>query len=96
MGILDSITKQLKDNATSLARSVRHELFHKINMEITRIQKRMMKQLTSLVIVLTAIVFLAVAAVNFFIEYLLLTKTLSFLIIGILLLLIGIIIKLTK
>ncbi len=96
MGILDFLEKQVKKGAYNLVRDVGNEITHKINVEASRIQRRMVKELSSLVILLTAVVFLAIAAIYFFIEYLSLNKTVSFLIVGIVLLFVGIIIRIIK
>lgn len=96
MGFLDYLRNQIRNGASELVKDVRQEISHKINLEISKIQQRIMRELSSLAILLIGIIFLSIAVVYFFIEYLLLTKTISFLIVGVILLFIGIIIRLIK
>ena len=69
-------------------------MIHRVKLELWRVEKRVMKSLTSLFILFLSFATLALAAVFFLIESLNFTKALAFLTIGVILLIIGIILKL--
>jgi len=71
------------------------EMTRRIAFEIRKTQRRFIKFLISFFIMALALIFLAVGVVYMSVEYFAFTKTLAFLTIGIVLLFIGIIIKLT-
>jgi hypothetical protein len=96
MGILDLIGRRIRQNTLELLDDVKCEVNRKIILEINRIQRKIMVELSSLVILMLAIIFLAIAAIYFLIEYLSFSKTISFLTVGIVILLIGLITRITK
>ena len=96
MALLDLIKEKVKRTTVELLDEIKKEAAHKIRMEIAGIKRQMFREFTSLTILLASIIFLSIAAVYLFIEYFMLSKTLAFLIVGIILLLIGIIIRITK
>jgi hypothetical protein len=93
MGIMD----YLKDSAGNFLKTAvydqGHELIYKAKLELWRFQKRLIKSMISVFILLLAFSVLAMAGVFSLIEYAQFSKTLAFLIIGAVLLIIGIIVK---
>ncbi|MDO8459680.1 MAG: hypothetical protein Q7S74_01090 [Nanoarchaeota archaeon] len=65
----------------------------RIEQRIITIEERLLRNLLAMIIISSSIIFLALAVFFFMAEYLKLTNTISFLIVGIILLLVGIIIK---
>ena len=99
MGIGNLIKDYFYDMFSKMTRdmpSLGDRLISRINFEIRRTERRIMKNLAALFILLLSFAMLAFSAIFFLIEYIHLTNTLSFLAIGIILLLIGIIIRVTK
>ena len=100
MGIWDYIKESVSIGISEFTRVLEKELGKtieiKINHLINNIKRQFMKELLSIFTIIISIGLLSISAVYFLIEYLSFTKTLSFLIIGIIVLLIGIIIKLIK
>jgi polyferredoxin len=97
MSIKNFIKEILRDaygQMTHEAQKWPERLIHKMNVELWKIERRFMKSLASLLILFLAIISFALTAIFFMREYLQLTFTLAFLIIGIILLIIGIILKL--
>jgi len=83
-----------------ILRNVLHDaeasLAHQISYKVAMYKRKIVKDMISLAIVFVAIIFLAVAFTYLFIEYVNLSVTFSFFIIGILLLLIGLVTKLMR
>ena len=75
---------------------MRGELFYTVRREIHGFQRRLFASLISLMIIAAGVVFLLGSLTFFLIEYLAFSKTITFLLIGIVLLFIGIIIKVIK
>ena len=71
-------------------------LIDKIEYKVMRLQDRAMKKISSGLLIVTSIVFLALSLFYFLKEYTGLSNTLSFFIIGILLLIVGVLIKSTE
>ena len=69
------------------------EMVYRARLELWKVERRIMKNITSLFILLISFTALALSAIFFLIEYLNFTKTLAFLAIGLVLLIIGIILK---
>jgi hypothetical protein len=70
-----------------------NEIIYRARLEMRRFQRKMIKTLVSVFILLLAFASLALAGVFYLTEYAHLTRTLAFLILGIVLLLIGVILK---
>ena len=100
MGIWDylkeSITMGFREIATSMDKEFGRVLSYRIEKILSQIKRQLFKELLSVFMIIISIGLLSVSAVYFMIEYLSLNKTLSFLIIGIIIMIIGILIKLIK
>ena len=96
MGILNFLAEQIMGSIKHMADEAKNEVYYRMRLELFKIKRQIALEFASLVIILTATVFLLIALAYFFVEYLFLTKTISFLIIGIIALFIGIIIRLIK
>ena len=99
MGLMDFF----KDTARNVFRDIYNQapnltekLVYRIKLEVWKLEKKVMRDLTALFIFLLSFTAFILSAVFFLIEYMNFTKTLSFLIIGIILLVIGIILKLMR
>lgn len=75
---------------------IEKEFSRTILRRVYKIKRQIMKELIAIFIILISIGLLAISAIFFLIEYIHLNKTLSFLIIGIIVLIIGILIKITN
>jgi hypothetical protein len=96
MGIWDYVRDSLSQAIKEFMYSIEKEFSRTILARINHFKKQIMRELLAIFIIIISIGLLSASAVFFFIEYIHLTKTLSFLIIGIIVLIIGILIKLTK
>ncbi len=98
MGIIDNIRESIEQGLSRVfrdsVRSIEKEILRNILIKVNRIKRQMIKELIAIFIILISIALLAASATFFLIEYMHLNKTLSFLIIGIIVLIIGILIKL--
>jgi VIT1/CCC1 family predicted Fe2+/Mn2+ transporter len=84
--------------AERLIRSIYHSFLHEserlIERRIARLERRFFSKMYSAMVVSSGAVLLVISAIFFFIEFLALTNTISFLIVGIALLFTGIMINL--
>lgn len=96
MGILDALKEGLIVGMKEFLGGIEREFSKMLIKRIYRIKKQIMKELAAIFIIIISIGLLAISAIFFLIEYIHLNKTLSFLIIGIIVLVIGILIKLTN
>ena len=97
MGIMSYIKDVLSSGLKSVSDSINGEqIVRRMRFEIMRFERRMVRRIMSAFVVLFAILFIAIAAVFSLIEYAGITRTLSFAIIGVVLLLIGLMINLKK
>ncbi len=96
MGISDYIKDFVEGKMRKAIRMVEHELVDGVVSGIKGFTHYVMRQFLATMLIAGSLSFLALSAVFFCIEYLALTKTLAFLIIGILLLLIGLVMKLQR
>lgn len=96
MGIADYIKDFLESKVRKAIRMVEHEFLHDLVYGIKGFTRYVMRQFLATLLIAAALGALALALLAFFVEYLALTKTLAFLIIGILLLLIGLVLKLQR
>lgn len=79
----------------AMAHSAQTEISRRIAYEVRRAQRRLIKSMISFFFIALSLVLLAIGGVYLGIEYLAFSKTLAFLTVGVILLLIGIIIKIT-
>jgi hypothetical protein len=96
MGIMDYIQDAFKSNLRRSLSGIGEDLERTLYRGTRRLIRRFVKEMMSMMLILVSIIFLAVGAVYFFIEYVQLNKTISFLIIGVVILLIGLIIRLNR
>ena len=93
MAIVDFLKESFGSFFSNMMHNKKEEMIYKIRLEMWKFQKKMMKTIISAFILLMSFGLLALAAVFYLIEYVHLSKTFSFLILGIVLLVIGILLK---
>lgn len=93
MGILESIAESARNFIKNSVFNQGQEMIYRARLEMWRFQKRLIKGIISAAILLMALVVLALALVFCIIDYLNLGRTLAFLIVGVILLIVGIILK---
>lgn len=96
MGILNTLKESLALGISDFMKSIEKEFSRQLLKRIYKIKRQIMKELLAIFIILISLALLSASSVFFLIEYLHLTKTLSFLIIGIIILIIGLLIKITN
>ncbi|MDO8508306.1 MAG: hypothetical protein Q7S27_01325 [Nanoarchaeota archaeon] len=96
MGILESIKEGLIKGVGEFTNEVKRDVRRKVDVEVKRVEKRLVRSTISIGLLLIGILFIAISFVYFFVEYLELTRTLAFFIVGAVGLILGIIIKLFK
>jgi VIT1/CCC1 family predicted Fe2+/Mn2+ transporter len=96
MGLMDYIEDVLKSGLRRTLANVRDDVERAISKSLRRTTRRIVMELTGMLLILISVLFLAAAVTFFFIEYLVFTKTVSFLIVGIIILLAGLIIKINN
>jgi VIT1/CCC1 family predicted Fe2+/Mn2+ transporter len=93
MGIFDYVKEIIFSNLRGTFRDIEHDVSIYLDRKIRRFERRIIHGMASFLIFSIAAIFLIIAAVFALIEYLNLGLSLSFLIIGVFLLLIGVIVK---
>jgi hypothetical protein len=96
MGILDYLKESLSAGISDFMKEIEREFSRTILKRVYLIKKQIMKELIAIFIILISLGLLAISAIFFLIEYIHLNKTISFLIIGIIVLIIGIFVKITN
>jgi hypothetical protein len=96
MGILDFIKESFSAGITEFMREIERQFSDIVLRRVYQIKKQIMRELLAIFIIMISIGLLAISAIFFLKEYIHLNNTLSFLIIGILVLIIGILIKIIK
>jgi len=96
MGVLDIIKESITLGIKDFIKNIEKEFSHLFMRRIYQIKKQIMRELMAVFIIIISVGFLAISGVFFLIEYIHLNKTLSFLIIGIIVLFIGILIKIAN
>lgn len=94
--IKEYIQRKVRDTVSRAVSDLGHDVYRDLSYQVQLYKRKIVKDLVSIAILLVSIVFLALAVIFSMIEYLGLSKTLSFGIIGIVLLLIGIILKIRE
>jgi hypothetical protein len=89
------LARKAKEFMVNSLSGMENEFKKEISYKIKAYKRKMVKDLIALFILLIALAFIAIALVFLLTEYLDLTKTLAFGIIGIILVLVGLIIKVT-
>ncbi len=77
-------------------KEVEREFARTILHRIEMYRRKVIRSIISAFIILISIIFLSISAIYFLIEYIHLTRTISFFIIGIILLIAGIVIKISR
>ncbi len=93
MSFMDYFKDLLKTNVRRTLRDIEADARMMATEFASKVQRMVIKQVMALFFICVALFLFSLAAVFFMIEYLALTKTLAFLFIGVILLLIGLIIK---
>ncbi|MDD5193602.1 MAG: hypothetical protein PHF67_03375 [Candidatus Nanoarchaeia archaeon] len=96
MSMIDYIQDILKKSFGALIRDIGDDINYAVSRRLSHLKKQIIREFVGLSFILMAIGLLAIAFIFFLVEYLKFDKTLSFLIIGIIILIIGIVIKLIK
>jgi hypothetical protein len=96
MGIIDYVKEALLAGFKELVKDIERDISRQISFRLDVIRRRIMREIMGVFFILLAIAFLGIALIFFFIEYLGLGKTISFLIVGMIVLFIGLIIKIIK
>ena len=93
MSLLEYIKTFTNENIGRILRNVEDRIVHLADVAVARTTHHVKKQLISLFFMLLSFLLFSIAAVFFLIEYLNLTKTLSFLLLAFLILIIALILK---
>ena len=96
MGLMDIIKENVAKTIVSYLKNVENDIIKNAEFKINRIKRKIIKDFISISIILIAFFFLAVSITFLFIEYFHLSKTISFGIMGLVLMIIGIIIRLIR
>lgn len=96
MSIISYLEKKLSNRFIEFIEKLEDDATKAIMYRINYVKKIILREIMTTIILIAAIIFLSISAIFFFIEFLGLNKTLSFLSIGVVFLLIGIIIKSMK
>ena len=93
---MDYLKDILRQGLRDLIRDIGDDINEVVSRRLNRLKKQMIREFVGMSFILMSMGFLAIALIFFLVESLGFDKTLSFLIIGVILLIIGILIKLTK
>ena len=96
MGLIDYFRDLVRISLSRNLRSIENEVMYQINIATQKIVHRIVREMVSVFLLLFAVAFLAFAFVFLFIEYFALTKTISFLIVGVIILFFALIIRMRK
>jgi len=96
MGLLDYVKDLVGMNFSRTLRSIENEVMHRIDVATQRVVNRVVREMVSVFLILFAVAFLALACVFLLIEYFALTKTISFLIVGVIILFFALVIRMMK
>ena len=93
MSVIDYVKDILREGFQDLVGDIGEDVNEVISRRLNHLRKQIIRDIFGLLVIIIGIGLLAIGGIFFLIEYLGLNKTLSFLIIGILILFIGILIK---
>lgn len=96
MGLIDYFRDLIGINISRTLENIENEAVHRLNVMTGRVVNRVIREIVSIFLILFAVALLSIACVFLFIEYFALTKTVSFLIVGIIVLFFALIIKMMK
>jgi len=93
MGLLDFIGESAGNFLKKMMVNQGQEIFYRAKIEMWRFQRRLIKGMIAVLVLLLAFVALVFAVIFYLIDYVSLGRTLAFLIVGIVLLILGVILK---
>jgi len=93
MAILDFLKESFGDFFSNMMHNKKEDMIYRMKIEMWKFQKKIMRMVISAFILLLSLALLSLSIIFYLIEYVHLSKTLSFLILGIVLLIIGILLK---
>lgn len=96
MSVISYIKDVLREGFRDIVRDIGEDVNVMVLRKLNQIRKQIIKDIFGILVIIIGVGLLGISAVFFLIEYLTLNKTLSFLIIGVVVLFIGIIIKIMK
>ena len=96
MGLLDYVKDLIGMNFSRTLRSIENEVMYRIDVATQKVVNRVAREMVSVFLILFSVAFLALASVFLLIEYFTLTKTISFLIVGVIILFFALIIRMMK
>ena len=96
MSLSDYIKEIFGFSLKKISEDIQENITKTIDFQLRIIQRNITKHIISISIMILSLMFLAISVVFLFIEYFNLTKTISFLIVGIILLFAGLIVRLLK
>jgi hypothetical protein len=96
MGLFDYLRDLIGMSFSNTLKNIEDEAMYRINAVTQKVVHRIVREMISVLLILLAVTFLALASVFLFIEYLALTKTISFLIVGAVILFFALILKMIK
>lgn len=96
MGLIDYFRDLARISLSRGLKNIEDEVTYRINIATQKVANRIVKKMVSVLLLLLAVAFLAFAFVFLFIEYFALTKTISFLIGGVVILFFALIIRMMK
>ncbi len=96
MGLLDTLGELLSTGLRRTFSVVEHDVRHLVHETVQRSLRYFIREVASIGMILLAAIFFSIGAVFFLIEYVVLSKTISFLIVGSIILFVGIILRLNK
>jgi hypothetical protein len=96
MGLFDYLRDLIGMSFSNTLKNIEDEAMYRINAVTQKVVHRIVREMISVLLILLAVTFLALASVFLFIEYFALTKTISFLIVGAVILFFALILKMIK
>ena len=93
MGIITEFKEGLRKGISQFTNEVKRDFLMKVNYEVKRIESKFIRTGIFLTCLMMGLLFISVAVCYFFIEYLELSRSISFLIVGVIILFIGVISK---
>jgi hypothetical protein len=96
MKILNYISDEIRHLFKTLIKDIEKDFYRYLDRILYNYKKKILREIISTIIIFTSIIFILISLVFLFIEYFHLSKTISFGLIGLLLLLLSLIIKALK
>jgi VIT1/CCC1 family predicted Fe2+/Mn2+ transporter len=93
MGFLNSLRGVVENSVSSTLDNLQDEVEYRVSYIVKKVERRMVRTMISWGMIILGIAFLSLTVAFFLSEYLLLSRTLSFLVISILFFIIGVVMK---